>query len=164
MKHASLPPLGFGLSAYNQSQPMDVYKASPLQRALTPPIGDETGAEPFPSVEGLSSSLESTHNSINSIGSSNKHSGANFHMRSTGLSTSNSDATSPLFQQSVQIYCSNCRNPSILKDSFACENCISGFCANCVFILSGSEINRKPCPRCRADGVRYKPIQLDLRL
>lgn len=139
---------------------MEIYKASPLQRALTPPAGDEVGTEPFPSVEGLSSSLESHH----SIGSSTQQSGSNFHMRSTGLSTSNSDATSPLFNQNVQIYCANCRNLSVLKESFACDNCISGFCGNCVFILSGSEMNRKPCPRCRADGVRYKGFQLDLRI
>ena len=162
VKRASLPPIGNNLSIYSQSQPMDVYKASPLQRALTPPAIDDGGTEPFPSVEGLSSSLESAHNS--SIGSITKQSGTNFHMRSTGLSTTNSDITSPMFNRPIQIYCANCRNLSILKESFACDNCISGFCGNCVFILSSSEMNRKPCPRCRTDGVRYKGIQLDLRV
>jgi hypothetical protein len=141
LKRSSLPPF-----PYSFPQAVDVYKASPLQRALTPPPPDEV-PEPFPSVE---SSLDSTTNSTQS--------GANFHMRSTGLSNSDS---SPMFVQPVQIYCANCRIPSVLKESYACTECISGFCNNCVYLLS-SEV-RRPCPRCKVDGVRYKPFQLDFR-
>ena len=106
--------------------------------------------EPFPSVE---SSLESATNSHST------QSGTNFHMRSTGLS-GGSDSSS-MFAQPVQIYCANCRQLSVLKDSYACNECISGFCPNCVYLLSSAE--GRPCPRCKVVGARYKPFQLDLR-
>lgn len=143
VKRSSLPPL------FNISHAPEAYKASPLQRALTPPPPDDV-PEPFPSVE---SSLDSTTNSTQS--------GTNFHMRSTGLSNSDS---SPMFAQPVQIYCANCRQLTVLKDSYACNECISGFCPNCVFSLSSDARNDgRPCPRCKTVGVRYKIFNLDLR-
>ncbi|KAI4144386.1 MAG: hypothetical protein LQ340_006665 [Diploschistes diacapsis] len=143
-KRSSLPPFPFNISHSSEA-----YKASPLQRALTPPPADDM-PDPFPSVE---SSLDSNTNSMQS--------GTNFHMRSTGLSNSDS---SPMFSQPVQIYCANCRQLAVLKDSYACNGCISGFCANCVYLLNSEpRTDGRPCPRCRVIGVRYKPLNLDLR-
>ncbi|MCJ1330884.1 hypothetical protein MMC10_007571 [Thelotrema lepadinum] len=55
VKRSSLPPFSYALSHAGG----DAYKASPLQRALTPPPADDL-PEPFPSVE---SSLDSNNNS-----------------------------------------------------------------------------------------------------
>ena len=144
IQRSSLPPFPFNIAHSSEA-----YKASPLQRALTPPPPDDA-PEPFPSVE---SSLESAGTSAQS--------GTNFHMRLTGLSNSDS---SPMFTQPVQIFCANCRQPSILKESYACNECIRGFCTNCVYLLSGEAgAPGRPCPGCKAVGVRYKPFQLDLR-
>ncbi|KAL8808456.1 MAG: hypothetical protein Q9182_000006 [Xanthomendoza sp. 2 TL-2023] len=142
VKRASLPPFA---SAISHS---DTYKASPLQHALTPPPADDRGVEPFPSIESSQSSSASGHN---------------FHFRPSGLS--NSDAgTSPTFHShSVQIYCANCRRLSVLKDSYACTECISGFCPDCVYALSSEQNRGRPCPRCHVLGPRYKAFQLDLR-
>lgn len=134
-KRASLPPISSAISHY------DAYKASPLQHALTPPPPDP---EPFPSVE---SSLDSG-------------SGHNFHIRASGLSNSGS---SPTFSQPVQIYCASCRRVSVLRDSYACTECISGFCADCVYTLSSEGNRGRPCPRCGIGGRSYKPFQLDFR-
>lgn len=151
IKRASLPPFP-SISHYN----LESYKASPLQHALTPPPApDRSGIEPFPSVE---SSIESTQSS----------SGHNFHMPSSGLSSS--DTTSPTFlnSQPVQIYCAGCRRLSVLRESYACTECISGFCSDCVYALN-SEQQRggggrgRVCPRCGVDGGSYKAFQLDLR-
>ncbi|KAL8987095.1 MAG: hypothetical protein Q9177_003669 [Variospora cf. flavescens] len=140
VKRASLPPYASAVHHF------DSYKASPLQHALTPPPPDDRGIEPFPSIESTQSSSTSGHN---------------FHIPSSGLS--NSDAgTSPTFSpQAVQIYCANCRRISVLRDSYACTECISGFCADCVYALSSD--TRRPCPRCQVLGPRYKAFQLDFR-
>lgn len=126
----------------------DPYKASPLQNALTPPPGSPH--EPFPSVE---SSVES---------STQSSSGHNFHFPASGLSSSDT-ATSPTFQQPVQIYCAGCRRISVLKNSYACTECISGFCSDCVFALSSEQHRGTPCPKCHISSPRYKAFQLDLR-
>jgi hypothetical protein len=154
---------------YNLSSSFpETYKASPLQRTLTPPAPDD-GPEPFPTIE---SSSDGHHSSLYA---SQKHpqsyhipssslesniSGRNFHMPPSGLSTTD---TSPSLQQQVQIYCAGCRKPSILKDSYACDQCISGFCGDCVYALSSEAHKGRPCPRCRAIGGAYKPFQLDFR-
>ncbi|SLM39949.1 Zinc finger, RING/FYVE/PHD-type [Lasallia pustulata] len=138
IKRASLPPF---LSSVHH---FDHYKASPLQHALTPPPPSDA-AEPFPSVE---SSIES------------QQSGQKFHMPSSGLTISDS---SPTFSQPVQIYCAACHRASVLKDSFACTECISGFCQDCVYALTSEQNRGRVCPRCQAVGGRYKPFQLDLR-
>ncbi|KAL9021781.1 MAG: hypothetical protein Q9185_001016 [Variospora sp. 1 TL-2023] len=140
VKRASPPPYASAVHHF------DSYKASPLQHALTPPPPDDRGIEPFPSIESTQSSSTSGHN---------------FHIPSSGLS--NSDAgTSPTFSpQAVQIYCANCRRISVLRDSYACTECISGFCADCVYALSSD--TRRPCPRCQVLGPRYKAFQLDFR-
>ena len=148
-KRASLPPF-FSTNVNNH---LDAYKASPLQHALTPPPPDEYNTiEPFPSVE---SSLDSSQ------------SGQNFHIPSAGLTTanshSNSDSSPTFSSREVQIFCAGCRRVSVLKESYACTECVSGFCADCVYSLS-SEANRgRVCPRCQVVRPRYKIFQLDLR-
>ena len=161
LKRASLPPF----SAPGPHTHFESYKASPLARALTPPPPSNTDLEPFPSVE---SSLESAHTH-----STSQSSGHNFHMHPSGLSQSNSSdmgVTSPIYAgAAVQIYCAGCHRPSVLRDSYACTECISGFCSDCVYKLSSASAGAsgggggRPCPRCGRVGTRYKPFQLDFR-
>jgi hypothetical protein len=133
----SLPP-------FTASQ-LHSYTASPLQNTLTPPPPDMSDLQPFPSVE---SSIESAI------------SGQNFHMPSQGLSDS-----SPSFPYPVQIYCAGCGKLSILKDSYACSECICGLCQECVDVfVSQHTRGRAPrCPRCNGIGGKFKPFQLDIR-
>ncbi|KAH7085644.1 hypothetical protein BKA63DRAFT_22464 [Paraphoma chrysanthemicola] len=121
------------------------YTASPLQNTLTPPPPDLGDLQPFPSVE---SSIESAV------------SGHNFHMPSQGLSDS-----SPTYPYPVQIYCAACRKLSVLRDSYACSECICGLCQECVDVLVSEHTRgRAPrCPRCNAIGGKFKPFQLDIR-
>ena len=154
IKRASLPP--FSSVSHNQS-----YKASPLGNALTPPPQQSlSGPVPFPSIETSHDSLYSSH--------STQSSGQNFHIPSSGLSNS-SDTTSPTFHtsgyQPVRIYCALCKRSSVLSDSYACTECISGFCSDCVYRLSSDQQvgRQRPCPRCQSLGTRYKSFQLDLQ-
>ncbi|KAI4110916.1 MAG: hypothetical protein LQ339_000918 [Xanthoria mediterranea] len=142
VKRASLPPFA---SAVHH---LDTYKASPLQRALTPPPPDDRAVEPFPSIESNPSSSASGHN---------------FHFPPSGLSNSDAGTSPAFYSQPVQIFCANCRRISILKESYACTECISGFCPDCVYALSSEQNRGRPCPRCHVLGPRYKPFQLDLR-
>ncbi|MCJ1273344.1 hypothetical protein MMC21_001135 [Puttea exsequens] len=150
IKRSSLPP--FQGVSHSQS-----YKASPLGQALTPPSAHTlSGPAPFPSVE---TSLVSSH--------STQSSGHNFHIPSSGLSNS-SDTTSPTFypgREPVQIYCALCRQLCLLAESFACTECISGFCRDCVYRISSAQHMGRgtPCPRCQVLGPRYKPFQLELK-
>jgi hypothetical protein len=133
------------------------YHASPLQHALTPPPPDplpDNDPEPYPSVE---SSIES---------------GQNFHIPSSGLTSTNSDS-SPLQSfahpgQNVQIFCAQCGRPWPLKDCFACTECICGICAECTSALTmgipgGVVAEGRFCPRCKITGSHLKPFQLDFR-
>ncbi|KAL9127132.1 MAG: hypothetical protein Q9217_003940, partial [Psora testacea] len=183
VKRSSMPPFPSSVS-HNQS-----YKASPLGRTLTPPPPHIlTGHAPFPSVEVSAMSLDSTTSTHSTHTSASGH---NFHIPSSGLSSSDT-ATSPTFysntqnttnnnqasagnaqSQQVQIFCANCRRLSVLRDSYACTECISGFCSDCVYMLSSelamqhrgsTEMGRgRPCPRCGMVGGRYKAFQLDIR-
>ncbi|KAF1970396.1 hypothetical protein BU23DRAFT_211899 [Bimuria novae-zelandiae CBS 107.79] len=121
------------------------YAASPLQQALTPPPPELSELQPFPSVE---SSIESTA------------SAANFHIPSQGLSDS-----SPTYLHPIQIYCAACRKLSILKESYACSECICGLCQDCVDVLVSEHSRGRTarCPRCGAVGGKFKPFQLDIR-
>lgn len=121
------------------------YTASPLQNTLTPPPPEMSELQPFPSVE---SSIESAT------------SGSNFHIPSQGLSDS-----SPTFTQPVQIYCAACRKLSILKESYACSECICGLCQDCVDVLVSEHSRGRTarCPKCGAVGGKFKPFQLDIR-
>lgn len=141
IKRSSLPPLASAVGQF------DTYKASPLQNALTPPR-PRSPHEPFPSVE-------------SSVESATQNSGRNFHIPPTGLSSDPS--TSPTFRPTVEIYCAGCKRPSILTESYACTECISGFCGDCVYVLSSEQNRRTPCPKCQVTGPRYKAFQLDLR-
>ncbi|KAF2121875.1 hypothetical protein BDV96DRAFT_609019 [Lophiotrema nucula] len=137
MNRNSLPPF---IASQFQS-----YTASPLQNTLTPPPPDMSDLQPFPSVE---SSIESTQ------------SGQNFHIPSQGLSDS-----SPTYTHPVQIYCAACRKLSILKDSYACSECICGLCPDCVDVLISEQVRGRTarCPKCGAIGGKFKPFQLDIR-
>ena len=77
-------------------------------------------------------------------------------------STTNNNPPPP---QPVQIYCAGCRTLSVLKDSYACTNCICGLCGNCVeAIIAGQSHGRMSmCPRCSGMDSSFKPFQLDLR-
>lgn len=116
------------------------YQASPLQQALTPPSYNPEAPDPFPSVE-------------------SGESGENFHIESRGLSGS-----SPSFSsQNTQIYCAACQGVSLLRESYACTECICGLCQACVDVLMGEQGARRKCPRCATIGGRFKPFQLDIR-
>lgn len=137
MTRQSLPPF---VASHFQS-----YTASPLQKALTPPPQETGELQPFPSVE---SSIESAA------------SGANFHIASQGLSDS-----SPTYLHPVQIYCAACRKLSVLKESYACSECICGLCQDCVDVLVSEQTRGRAakCPKCHAVGGKFKPFQLDIR-
>ncbi len=118
-------------------QPFQGYQASPLQQALTPPSYVQEGPEPFPSVE-------------------SGESGDVFNMDSRGLS----DSSPTYSSQRVQIYCAACQSVSVLKDSYACTECICGLCQACVDVLMGEQGARRKCPRCQTIGGRFKPFQV----
>jgi len=110
------------------------------QQALTPPSNLPDAPEPFPSVESAES-------------------GDVFNIESRGLSDS-----SPSFSsQSIQIYCAACQGVALLKESFACTECICGICPACVDVLVAEQGARRKCPRCATVGGRFKPFQLDIR-
>ncbi|KAI9666686.1 MAG: hypothetical protein M1821_004622 [Bathelium mastoideum] len=143
----SLPPF----NSVQGPQFQHGYKASPLQTALTPPPPDTIDMQPFSSVE---SSIESSQ------------SGANFHMNSQALSDSSPQFnTSPQYAHPVQIYCAACRRLSILKESYACTECICGLCSDCVDALVAEQQRGRlsNCPKCRSVGGKFKPFQLDIR-
>ncbi|KAG6033715.1 hypothetical protein E4U41_006820 [Claviceps citrina] len=132
---ASLPPF-----SHQQIQPGN-YQASPLQQALTPPSYNQDGIDPYPSVE-------------------SGEGGENFHIASRGLSDS---SPSYLSSQNTQIYCAACQSISLLKNSYACTECICGLCSTCVEVLMTEHGARRKCPRCATIGGRFKPFQLDIR-
>jgi hypothetical protein len=121
-------------------QPFHGYQASPLQQALTPPPFHPGVPEPFPSVE-------------------SGESGENFHMGATGLS----DSSPTYASQDVQIYCAACQRTSRLKESYACTECISGLCRDCVNVMLEEQGSQRKCPRCATIGGRFKPFQLEVR-
>ncbi|KAK4060521.1 uncharacterized protein Triagg1_10698 [Trichoderma aggressivum f. europaeum] len=133
---ASLPPF----SHHQFQSASNNYQASPLQQALTPPSYNQDVIEPFPSVE-------------------SGESGDNFHIGSRGLSDSSPSYNS----QNIQIYCAACHGISLLKNSYACTECICGLCSSCVEVLMSEHGARRKCPRCATIGGRYKPFQLDIR-
>ncbi|KAK2628071.1 hypothetical protein QTJ16_002717 [Diplocarpon rosae] len=116
------------------------YQASPLQQALTPPSNLPDAPEPFPSVE-------------------SGESGETFHLESRGLS----DSSPSLASHGIQIYCAACQGVSLLRQSYACTECICGICQACVEVLMAEQGARRKCPRCATVGGRFKPFQLDMR-
>lgn len=160
----SLPP--FAMGSQFQS-----FQASPLNRALTPPSADHTGLDlqHFPSVDSSLSSV-SHHQHHNSADS-----GSQFQI----MNPSSIDSTSsPMFTPAgggngnmggsgdvVQIYCAGCRRASLLKESYACTQCISGLCGSCTdaIIQEQSRGRMTSCPRCHAMDSNFKQFQLELR-
>lgn len=172
VKRSSLTP-GFRPPGHMHQQ----YQASPLQNTLTPPPPDVFEAnEPFPSVE---SSLDSGI------------AGQNFHIPASGLSASGSanNDTSPVQHQahhyqhsqssswgsrsdSLEVFCASCGRPWLLKNCFACTECICACCSDCVGqILSSPNVTVQPsvapirrgCPRCSVMSGKWKRFQLDFR-
>jgi hypothetical protein len=133
IQRSSLPP--FTQHAFTN------YQASPLQRALTPPSYNPEAPDPFPSVE-------------------SGESGDTFHIDSRGLT---SDSSPSYSSQNTQIYCAACQGISLLRESYACTECICGLCQACVDVLMGEQGARRKCPRCATIGGRFKPFQLDIR-
>ncbi|EPQ66119.1 hypothetical protein BGT96224_415 [Blumeria graminis f. sp. tritici 96224] len=121
------------------------YQASPLQRALTPPLNllDTPGR------------LSSTDN-----GASGGGSGDSYHSDSRGPSHSSLGYSSHI----MQIYCAACQGLSLLKESYVCTECISGICVSCVEVLMSEQGARRKCPKCATIGGRYKKINLDVRV
>ncbi|PSR97500.1 hypothetical protein BD289DRAFT_90225 [Coniella lustricola] len=134
IQRASLPP--FPHQQFSHS----TYQASPLQQALTPPTYAQEAPEPFPSVE-------------------SGESAENYRMGAHGLTGSSPSYSS----QNTQIYCAACQNVSLLRDSYACTECICGLCSTCVEILMAEQGAKRKCPRCATIGGRFKPFQLDIR-
>jgi hypothetical protein len=143
IQRSSLPPFSSQQNAFAS------YQASPLQRALTPPSYNPEAPEPFPSVE-------------------SGESGDNFHIESRGLLSDSSPGglgypPSSSSSQNTQIYCAACQGVSMLRESYACTECICGLCQACVDVLMGEQGARRKCPRCATIGGRFKPFQLDIR-
>lgn len=135
MNRNSLPPF--------QPSHFQGYQASPLHRALTPPIYDTEIPDPFPSVEGIESV-------------------DTFHIDNTGLSNSSPNFSS----QNTQIFCAACRGISLLRDSFACTECICGICQTCASLYhAGASLGgqRGKCPRCGISEPNFRRTQFDLR-
>ena len=84
----------------------------------------------------------------------------------------------------VHIYCAGCKRPWSLNECYACTECISGVCRECVGFLLGSPPSSfvsmngqisggggptsfpnpiRGCPRCRTVGGQWKAFQLDVR-
>jgi len=121
------------------------YQASPLQQALTPPSYLPEAPEPFPSVESGDSADV-------------------FNIESRGLELSDSSPSfSSVARVGIQIYCAACQGISLLKESYACTECICGICQACVDVLMAEQGARRKCPRCATIGGRFKPFQLDIR-
>ncbi|KAG6037721.1 hypothetical protein E4U40_003525 [Claviceps sp. LM458 group G5] len=116
------------------------YQASPLQQALTPPSYNQDGIDPFPSVE-------------------SGDGGENFHIGPRG----HPDSSPTYSSQNAQIYCAACQSISLLKNSYACTECVCGLCPACVEVLMAEHGARRKCPRCATIGGRFKPFQLDIR-
>lgn len=135
IQRASLPPF-----PHQQQFGHSTYQASPLQQALTPPSYAQEIPEPFQSVE-------------------SGESAESYQMGAHGLPDS-----SPSFSaQNTQIYCAACQSVSLLRQSYACTECICGLCPACVDILLAEQGARRKCPRCATIGGKFKPFQLEIR-
>lgn len=137
INRASMPP--FSASHFQG------YQASPLQQALTPPTYLPDIPDPFPSVE-----------------SGDSADVYNIDSRNLELSDS-SPSFSSVPRVGIQIYCAACQGVSLLKESYACTECICGICQPCVDVLIAEQGARRKCPRCATIGGRFKPFQLDIR-
>lgn len=195
---ASLPPFSMSAVPTQSSQFQQgpsTYTASPLQRALTPPtLTNPHDREPFPSIESTTSTMNS--NSTSSTANS-AISGSNFHIERKGLESDSSPTFSNTWQTAatkhansqysniisqenginsgssrdeVHIYCAACQRASLLRESYACTECICGLCSACVEVLNtagdgavGPPRGVRRCPKCSTIGGKFKPFMLDIR-
>ena len=174
-KRSSLPP-GFRPFGHLQQQQQH-YSASPLQHALTPPPPDPTGPndpEPFPSVESHESATPGQNFHISATGlpgsaSTNDSSPMQHHARHYGHSQSSSVGSK---SDTLEIFCASCGRPWLLKNAFACTECICGVCSDCVGQITSSPVatgqpayapTRRGCPRCGVMGGKWKRPQFDFR-
>ncbi|KAL1891788.1 hypothetical protein Cpir12675_004829 [Ceratocystis pirilliformis] len=80
------------------------------------------------------------------------------------VETGDSAGSPPVYQaQNTQIYCGACHKVSLLRQSYACTECISGFCSPCVQVMVNEKGAKRTCPKCSTIGGRFKPIQLEIR-
>ena len=131
-------PLSAPRSSLPPSQ-MQAYTASPLQQALTPPAYNFSPPA-LPSVETIPTPDR---------GPLDRTSG--------GMAPTSSGGAN------VQIYCAACQGVSLLRESYACTECVCGLCQMCVDVLMAGQGARRRCPRCACVGGRFKPFQLDVR-
>ncbi|KAK5131388.1 hypothetical protein LTR08_000991 [Meristemomyces frigidus] len=116
-----------------------------------------------------------TTNSINNNNTTTNPNPTSRRRRNPPYSTSSSNnsrdshhtaaTTQTQTQTQTQIYCAGCRRLSVLRESFACTNCICGLCRDCVeAIVSGQSRGRMSmCPRCNGMDSGFRAFQLDLR-
>jgi hypothetical protein len=166
----SLPPLtGPGRAAasfhHDSPPPLHLYghhhHDGHNRHALTPPTYAQ---EPFPSVEsnGSAGSAPSASTAAGVVGIPGGPPPVDpFGMEQRALLT---DSSSPTFSsQNTLIYCAACQGASLLRESFACTECICGICQACVEVLLAEQGARRQCPRCFTIGGKFKPFQLDIR-
>lgn len=174
------------------------YTASPLHKALTPPPfeshrGRDNDLEPFPSIESIDSLPPSSGKlpSMRPAANSDSSPLGLFPPAQRQQHRYSNPTPSTHQNRDVQIYCANCRRPWSLSESYACTECISAVCRECVgmFISSpptsfshvtsspgsamgnGNSFTHVPtsypsprgCPRCRTVGGKWKAFQLDFR-
>ncbi|KAK2766257.1 hypothetical protein FQN54_007774 [Arachnomyces sp. PD_36] len=210
-----------GLQSHRPFQPLSYTASPLQKALTPPPYephgGPDNDLEPFPSVE---SSLDSTStvsgknfhmsatglpNSVHSDSSpvqppnslSNPHPSSHprhqHHHPPRHPRPQHSQSNPPPFFRGsdVQIYCAACNRPWLLRECFACTECICGICRECVGMMVGmqgtSMMNitsspgngvttgngaggrpsslptRRGCPRCGTVGGRWKGFQLDFR-
>jgi hypothetical protein len=59
--------------------------------------------------------------------------------------------------------CANCQKLSLIGESWACTECLSGFCNDCRDIFMAIQGEKRKCPRCGTIGARFERFQLDFR-
>lgn len=152
---------------------MQAYTASPLQQALTPPAYNFSPPA-LPSVETIPTPDRSTdhrnapdHRGPDRGPNSDPSNGPSRLPAldpSARLSNINhTHAPHPSGGANVQIYCAACQGISLLRESYACTECVCGLCQMCVDVLMAGQGARRRCPRCACVGGRFKPFQLDVR-
>lgn len=154
------------LSAPRSSLPpaqMQAYTASPLQQALTPPAYNFSPPA-LPSVETIPTperghDRPSDHRAPNSDPSN----GPSNRLPALDPSARLNGPPHPSGGANVQIYCAACQGVSLLRESYACTECVCGLCQMCVDVLMAGQGARRRCPRCACVGGRFKPFQLDVR-
>ena len=181
------------------------YAASPLHKSLTPPPPYElqrsrdSDVEPFPSIESVPSMSGRNFPPSSSPGlrpaakleSSPGLGGFSRSSFAQRVGHSFSNPTPPSVRNNdVHVYCASCRRPWSLNDCYACTECISAVCRECVgmFVNSppssfatmssangyndipssqglrrSSYPNPRGCPRCHTVGGQWKAFQLDVR-